>query len=110
MSERTVWAVQSGEYSDYGVHCLFLTEDLAVQYAARINGLESDEQRRWQELEDDWPARQHGALRVEHKALDGKMRTRYGNQCFVGPFQLWDELPVVGERGEERRIIEEEGW
>lgn len=37
MSKTSVWAVSSGSYSDYGVSCVFATEELANQYADRMN-------------------------------------------------------------------------
>lgn len=40
MSYRPVWAVSSGEYSDYSVSLLFTTEELAEQHAERMNGQE----------------------------------------------------------------------
>lgn len=40
MEARTVWAVVSGEYSDYKIHVLFPTEQQAEAHAARRRKLE----------------------------------------------------------------------
>jgi hypothetical protein len=32
MTEKTIWAVSSGEYSDYGVEAVFATKELAEEY------------------------------------------------------------------------------
>lgn len=38
MTEKSAWAVSSGEYSDYSVSAIFATKELAEQAAAEANG------------------------------------------------------------------------
>lgn len=39
MDEKVIWAVSSGEYSDYRVNAVFSTKEKAEAYAARFNKL-----------------------------------------------------------------------
>lgn len=47
---KTIWAVCSGQYSDYGVNAIFTTKEGAEEYARRCNFL-SGNQRTWDRYE-----------------------------------------------------------
>lgn len=64
---RTVYAVTSGDYSSYHVHCLFETVELAEEYIAAL------------------------------QAAANAVEPNYEPSIDAGwePFQLWDVVPVV---------------
>ena|SRR5215216_4142485 len=56
MGYQTVWAVSSGEYSDYSVNELFTTKELAEEHAERMNARERYSDHRVEEF-DLWDER-----------------------------------------------------
>lgn len=70
---KTVYAVESGDYSDYTVHALFETRELAEAYIAALVAADlAQEKRMWGY---DEPSRLAGDYSVT-------------------PYQLWDTVPV----------------
>ena len=94
----TVWAVSSGEYSDYRVHCCYTSRELATEHCARANGWTVDTQRRLDELHamhwlDKTPAERKEEDRIERSASD-----EYADIFFVEEFALHSELAVEADK------------
>lgn len=69
---RTIYAVSSGDYSAYYVHCLFEREADATEYATAMEAARAEVQ---QNFHPGSPP-----VESEHR---------------VEPFQLWDAVPIV---------------
>jgi hypothetical protein len=69
---KTIYGITSGSYSDYTVHCLFETEELAKKYIATMN---------------------ENMLRAGD--LNNGPGWTYGTGWDIEEFQFWDTLPVV---------------
>jgi hypothetical protein len=72
-SVRTVYAISSGSYSDYTVHCLLETRELAQAYI--------------------------DALKANREAIAVKNGETYGYDYHtegIEEFQMWSALPILG--------------
>lgn len=76
---RTIWAVESGEYSDHSLHALFETEELAQRYLDALVEAGVRYEASWQGVGLD---RDYEANSIR-------------NELSIVPYQLWDVLPVV---------------
>jgi len=77
-----LYAVESGDYSDYVLHCLFTTEELAQRYIEALATAAANDERQWGATTPEaWQAEQNAA------------RVR----LTIGLYQLWDALPIVDD-------------
>lgn len=74
MSEKVVYLVTSGEYSDYRVNAAFTDREAAEAYAEWLNGPDPGH---------------YGIADVEEYALDEPTPTT-GRWCIGGPYEDWD--------------------
>lgn len=77
---RTVYAVSSGDYSDYSVHCLFETKELAQAYIDAYSAAER--------VVSENGGYAHDDMRIE-------------------TFQLWSAVPHVEAKSE---VLPERSW
>lgn len=87
ITDTKVWAVWSGDYSSYAIHCCCTTRNIAIQYAASLNGLTIAEQERFEELHH---LAETPETRNELKALSHK--TKF-HDYRIEPFDLYDQVP-----------------
>ena len=80
MSSRTVYAVSQGEYSNYRVHCLFETRELAQGYL--------------------------DALAANRQAVADKNgeEVSHWEDEYIQTFELWSDIPAV------RMAVREYQW
>lgn len=82
-----VWLVVSGEYSDYRVSCAFTSEDLALAYAAALNGITVDEQREILKAED-----------LPYGLYTHAMASLPSHEYGVESYDFYDYVPVVDDK------------
>jgi hypothetical protein len=77
MSVQTIWAVTNQEYSYGGIACLFISKELAEQYADALNHVIYEHE-------------------LAEEPYEKWLERGWGRHYFVEDYQLWSTVPVVG--------------
>ncbi len=75
-----VYAVSSGDYSDYGVHCVFEREEDALRYVRILNRAKMDQLRKWY-------ASNPNHVNPDHYTKDPDWETDF--EYRIEKFQFW---------------------